>query len=334
MGLIDSLVHDHAHPQVLAGCAAAYGLTKQPNVATRLTKLWLNEDPLVRAAAFEQLIVVDSGNVDYHISEALDDSDYVVVYGALMTIQQQQKRQYLPEMQAMMSSKTTDVELRRGILEVAASFLPEENPRQDTLVMQILIAGLVDPNYVVRMGAAEIYKSRLDEDQWAKVHPVKTRIDEKDILGGLEKYTVNPHAVLVTEYGEIEIELLFDVAPVTVLNFIDLVRDGYYEGLMFHRVIPNFVAQGGDPRGDGWGGPGYSIRCEYSDEPYIRGSLGMATSGKDTGGSQFFICYTALPHLEARYTLFGRVVTGMELVDKIAKGDVIETIRLREGPGL
>lgn len=331
MGLLDSLVHDHTHPQVLAGCATAYGATRQPNVATRLTKLWLNDDPLVRAAAYEQLIVVDSGNVEYHIDEALNDSDYVVVYGALNTIQAMQKRQYLPVMQTMMTRKTTDVELRRGIIDVAASFLPEENPRQDTAVMQILIAGLLDPNYVVRMGAAEVYETKLKEDQWATVYPVKTRIAEKEIVAGLETYITNPHAVLVTEYGEIDIELLFDVAPLTVLNFMELVRDGYYEGLLFHRVIPNFVAQGGDPRGDGWGGPGYSIRCEYSDEPYIRGSLGMATSGKDTGGSQFFICYTALPHLEARYTLFGRVVSGMNLVDRIKKGDVIMAIRIREG---
>ena len=334
MGLIDSLVHNYAHPQILAGCAVAYGLTKQPNVASRLTKLWLNDDPLVRAAAYGQLVLVDSGNVDYHINEALNDSDYVVVYGALNTIQEQQLRSYLPVMQTMMTRKTTDVELRRGIIDVAASFLPEENPRQDTLVMQILIAGLLDPNYVVRMGAADVYETRLEEDQSAKVHPVKTRISEREITKALEKYRNNPHAVLITEYGEIEIELLFDVAPLTVLNFIDLVRDGFYEGLVFHRVIPNFVAQGGDPRGDGWGGPGYTIRCEYSDEPYIRGSVGMATSGKDTGGSQFFICYTALPHLEARYTVFGRVVTGMNLVDRIKRGDVIEAIRIREGQNL
>ena len=334
MGLIDSLVHDHPDPHVLAGCAAAYGLTKQPKVATRLAKLWLNEDPLVRAAAYEQLILIDSGNIDYHIDAALNDSDYVVVYGALTTIQQMQKREYLPVLQTMMTGKSTDVELRRGIVEVAASFLPEENPRQDTLAMQLLIAGLLDPNYVVRMGAAEVYDTRLDEDQWAKVYPVKARISEKEIVSGLEKYRNNPHAVVITEYGEIEIELLFNVAPLTVLNFIDQVRDGFYEGLVFHRVIPNFVAQGGDPRGDGWGGPGYTIRCEYSDEPYIRGSIGMATSGKDTGGSQFFICYTALPHLEARYTLFARVVTGMDLVDRIKKGDVIEAIRIREGQTL
>ena len=200
--------------------------------------------------------------------------------------------------------------------------------------MQLLIAGLLDPNYVVRKEAADVYAAKLEEDQYGKVYPVKTRLDESDIAGNIERFQRNPHAIIVTEHGEIELELFFDTAPLTVMNFIKLARDGFYEGLTFHRVIPDFVAQGGDPRGDGWGGPAYSIRCEYSDRPYIRGSVGMATSGKDTGGSQFFICYTALPHLEARYTLFAQVLSGMEVVDQITLGDVIETVRIREGQQL
>lgn len=126
-------------------------------------------------------------------------------------------------------------------------------------------------------------------------------------------------------------ELLFDKAPLTVLNFIELAEDGFFDSLSFHRVIPNFVAQGGDPTGTGWGGPGYSIRCEYSDESYSRGSVGIATSGKDTGGSQFFFTHSAQPHLDARYTVFGRVVGGMEAVDVLVPGDKILTIIIKEG---
>jgi cyclophilin family peptidyl-prolyl cis-trans isomerase len=126
-------------------------------------------------------------------------------------------------------------------------------------------------------------------------------------------------------------ELYFDIAPLTVINFIDLAKDEYYNGIIFHRVIPNFVAQAGDPEGTGWGGPGYEIRCEYSSETYRRGTVGIATSGKDTGGSQFFITHTPLPHLDGRYTVMGQVLSGMDVVDQIVKGDTIKEVLIHEG---
>ncbi|MFQ5869788.1 MAG: peptidylprolyl isomerase, partial [Candidatus Zixiibacteriota bacterium] len=95
-----------------------------------------------------------------------------------------------------------------------------------------------------------------------------------------------------------------------------------------HRVVPNFVIQGGCPRGDGWGGPGYTVREEINKLGFERGTIGMATSGKDTGGSQFFICHSRQPHLDGRYTAFGRVVSGMEVVNEITVGDVIEKVEI------
>jgi cyclophilin family peptidyl-prolyl cis-trans isomerase len=95
-------------------------------------------------------------------------------------------------------------------------------------------------------------------------------------------------------------------------------------------VVPNFVIQGGDPRGDGEGGPGRQIRCEINLRPYRRGTLGMALSGKDTGGSQFFLCHSPQPHLDGGYTVFGQVTSGLEVVDRIARGDVIERIEIIE----
>ncbi len=94
--------------------------------------------------------------------------------------------------------------------------------------------------------------------------------------------------------------------------------------------MPNFVAQGGDPRGDGNGGPGYQIRCEINMRPYVRGSVGMARSGKDTGGSQFFICHSPQPHLDGGYTVFGQVIDGIDVVDKIVRGDLIEKVIIEE----
>ncbi|HYO59743.1 peptidylprolyl isomerase [Archangium sp.] len=112
-------------------------------------------------------------------------------------------------------------------------------------------------------------------------------------------------------------------APLTSGNLVALAREGYFRGLTFHRVVPDFVAQGGDPRGDGEGGPGYSIRCEMTRRPYRRAVLGMALSGKDTGGSQFFFTHSPQPHLDGRYTAFGEVTRGMEVVDRLLEGDTL-----------
>ncbi len=128
-------------------------------------------------------------------------------------------------------------------------------------------------------------------------------------------------AVIETEKGNIEIELFAKDAPNTVENFITLIEKGFYDGLIFHRVIPGFVAQAGCPEGRGTGGPGYKIKCEINPNKHLRGSLSMAHAGKNTGGSQFFICYDAFPHLDGLHTVFGRVVKGMEVVDKLKQGD-------------
>jgi cyclophilin family peptidyl-prolyl cis-trans isomerase len=141
----------------------------------------------------------------------------------------------------------------------------------------------------------------------------------------------SPHAFIETAKGTIELELAVLDAPQTARNFMNLARKGFFNGLQVHRVVPNFVMQAGDPRGDGEGGPGYTIRDELNDRPYLRGTVGMALAGKDTGGSQFFITHSPQPHLDARYTVFGHVVNGMDVVDRIAVGDVIQRVRIWDG---
>ena len=125
-----------------------------------------------------------------------------------------------------------------------------------------------------------------------------------------------------TSRGDFVIQLDGRVAPNTCATILALIERGFYDGLTFHRVVPDFVIQGGDPRGDGWGGPGFSIRSEWSRLPYERGTVGIAHSGKDTGGSQWFVCHSAQPHLNGRYTIFGRVIDGMEIVDQIQPEDI------------
>ncbi|GAB4377610.1 MAG: hypothetical protein Kow0042_25610 [Calditrichia bacterium] len=132
-----------------------------------------------------------------------------------------------------------------------------------------------------------------------------------------------PRVRFTTSKGEFILELYPDKAPVTVANFVQLVQSGFYNGIYFHRVVPSFVIQCGDPDGTGWGGPGYTIPCEYNDIFYDRGVVGMAHAGKDTGGSQFFITHTPQPHLNGRHTAFGKVVKGMDTVDQIEIFDQI-----------
>ncbi len=137
-------------------------------------------------------------------------------------------------------------------------------------------------------------------------------------------------AIISTDKGDITLELFEKDAPNTVANFESLIKKGFYDGLTFHRVIPGFVIQGGCPYGTGTGGPGYTIKCEINPNKHVRGALSMAHAGRDTGGSQFFICHDAFPHLDGVHTVFGRVIKGMEVVDKIAQGDKMNEVRMVE----
>jgi cyclophilin family peptidyl-prolyl cis-trans isomerase/HEAT repeat protein len=146
---------------------------------------------------------------------------------------------------------------------------------------------------------------------------------------GVKLFT--PRAFLHTRHGTVEIHLDVVEAPLTTASFVDLARAGFYDGLVFHRVEPGFVVQGGCPRGDGNGGPGYALRCEITRRPFARGAVGMALSGKDTGGSQFFVTLGPQPHLDGGFTVFGQVVAGMDAVDRLRPGDVIERVEVWTG---
>lgn len=135
------------------------------------------------------------------------------------------------------------------------------------------------------------------------------------------------HVRIETEEGNVDIELFPEDAPNTVANFKALAAKGFYDGLNFHRVIPGFVAQGGCPRGDGTGGPGYKVKAEFNARRHERGTLAMArSSDPDSAGSQFYICYDAHPHLDRQYTVFGQVTEGMDVVDRVRVGTKINKV--------
>jgi cyclophilin family peptidyl-prolyl cis-trans isomerase len=171
-------------------------------------------------------------------------------------------------------------------------------------------AGLSPPSEINYVDDAVPY-----QEFWAAEQKIREAEAKADDL---------PRVKLQTSQGDIVIELFENEAPDTVGNFISLVEKGHYDGTKFHRVLRGFMAQGGDPKGDGTGGPGYQIYCEIDPKNYRKhfaGSLSMAHAGKDTGGSQFFLTFRATPHLNGMHTCFGRVISGMEVLEKLHRGD-------------
>lgn len=191
-------------------------------------------------------------------------------------------------------------------------------------VKDLLIKNLKHEDYDIAKTSADALKNITGKDYEKEITAPKYRNDFDwnfiDKLGEKRIATIN------TNQGIIKIELYPNIAPFTVQNFVKLGEKGYYNNTVFHRVVPNFVIQGGDPTGTGYGGPGYSIRSEFSPSSFEEYAVGMASSGKDTEGSQFFITHSPQPHLDGKYTLFGRVIEGFEVVDRIQIGDYIETI--------
>ncbi|MCD4704237.1 MAG: peptidylprolyl isomerase [Methanosarcinaceae archaeon] len=137
-------------------------------------------------------------------------------------------------------------------------------------------------------------------------------------------------AIIETDKGNITIELFEEDAPKTVANFVKLIKQGFYNDLHFHRVIPNFMIQGGCPKGNGTGGPGYTIKCEINPRKHTTGALSMAHAGKNTGGSQFFITHSPQPHLDGVHTVFGKVIEGMDVVNSIRADDMMNRLRVVE----
>jgi peptidyl-prolyl cis-trans isomerase B (cyclophilin B) len=146
----------------------------------------------------------------------------------------------------------------------------------------------------------------------------------------MERPAGTSEAVIETNQGTIVFKFFPEAAPKTVENFITLAKKGFYDGLKFHRVVPGFVIQGGDPKGDGTGGPGYSIKAEFNSHPHLDGSVAMARSADpDSAGSQFYICLGPQPFLDGKYTVFGQVTSGLDVVHKIRMGDTMTKVTVR-----
>ncbi|MGD8360290.1 MAG: peptidylprolyl isomerase [Gemmatimonadota bacterium] len=213
-----------------------------------------------------------------------------------------------------------------GMLAILEALGQTGAPEAETILRQ----GMEHPNHSIRETAARALAGLRGEEIEAAggVTPAEKTIDWE----GLGRLGSRPHLVLQTEKGAVTLVLDTEGAPLTVQTIAGFAMEGKYDGVPFHRVVPNFVVQGGDfTRRDGYGGPGFEIRSEFNEIPYRRGVLGMASSGKDTEGSQFFITHSMQPHLDGAYTTFGWVEVGMDAVDLLYEEDLIVSARVEPG---
>ena len=189
---------------------------------------------------------------------------------------------------------------------------------------------LSSQDHLIRRRAVTLLKANGVGDFSGRIGTVQTRNTLIDYRRAIARIGKTVTATIIISRGSFTIEFLPVDAPLTVDNFIQLARRGYFNGQTIPRVVPNFVIQAGDPRGDQNGGPGYSIRCEINEVAFERSAVGMALSGKDTGGSQWFVTHSPQPHLDGGYTVFGRVTRGMDVVDNIARGNTIRRVIVNE----
>ncbi|MFN2577684.1 MAG: HEAT repeat domain-containing protein [Pyrinomonadaceae bacterium] len=221
--------------------------------------------------------------------------------------------------------------MRDKDLNDAALAILEALAKQKTATANEAIKSALDSSdHLTRRKAVALLKANGAGDFSGRIGTAQTRNTRLDYSRALARRSQQVSATVITNRGSFTIAFLTDAAPLTVDNFIKLARHGYFNGQTIPRVVPNFVVQAGDPRGDQNGGPGYQIRCEINEVPYERGAVGMALSGKDTGGSQWFVTHSPQPHLDGGYTVFGHVIRGMEVIDSIARGDVIRRVIVNE----
>ncbi|HEX6045723.1 MAG TPA: peptidylprolyl isomerase [Pyrinomonadaceae bacterium] len=214
--------------------------------------------------------------------------------------------------------------------DAALSILDSLGKQKSAAANDAIKTALDSRDYLVRRRAVAALKASGAGDFSSRIGTVQTKNTVADYRRALSRIARKPRAVVTTTKGSFTIEFLPEAAPLTVDNFVQLAQRSFFNGITIHRVVPNFVIQDGDPRGDGNGGPAqHQIRCEINEVPYDRAAVGMALSGKDTGGSQWFVTHSPQPHLDGGYTVFGRVVAGMDVVDNIIRGDVIKSIVIK-----
>jgi HEAT repeat protein/cyclophilin family peptidyl-prolyl cis-trans isomerase len=312
---------------VRVAMARALGTLPSAQSLPRLTVMLQDPDQKVIPAVLAALASSQATGVDRILLDRLTSPDLsvrVAAANALADLKIAAAAQPLAD--AYRGAATEDSYTARG---AALGALARLDP---AAAQPVLMDALKDRDWAVRVRALALLKEQKVTGQDAATRPAtagRTVTDPQ--WQAIVNPPYSPRAFIDTDKGTIELELAVIDAPLTVANFIALARKGFFRDNAIHRLVPDFVVQAGDPRGDGEGGPGYTIRDELNELPYLRGTVGMALDWEDTGGSQFFITHSPQPHLDARYTIFGRVVNGMDVVDRLAQWDVIRNVRIRDG---
>lgn len=290
-----------------------------------LTTFASDSDTAIASTALEALSGMDAAfytpEISTLVTSTLERKDMVLTYFAVAIAVNAKWTELAPKIAFAYDDYHLDDEYDArvailGALEIIGS----------SSELPLFELALHDANKAVAEAAAKAYLAISGVDVSGRV-PLRSTINARTPDLSAINQALNTKVDLITTKGVVTFRMNRE-APLTAFNFVWLAKQGFYNGLMFHRVIPNFVVQGGDPRGDGWGGPGYMIRDEFSMLSHRRGTVGMASSGKDTVGCQFFINHAPNLHLDGNYTIFASVVRGMNVIDRIEAGDRILRVRL------
>jgi cyclophilin family peptidyl-prolyl cis-trans isomerase/HEAT repeat protein len=314
------------HWSVRASLATTLAGIDREIAVPRLAPMLEDSDRRVVPAVLAALVASRAPDVDAILRKHLDDPDVVIRMTAVRELgglKPGDGATLLSDLYRRWAADNTYL-ARAAALTALAQYGPA--------AVSSLKEGLADREWAVRVRALDLLR-QVDPASAdpAAIRPVPAPVAAVADSAEVTAPKFSPHLYVETRKGLIEIELAVHDAPLTCQTIMTLARKGFFTGIPFHRVVPNFVAQAGDPRGDGEGGPGFSIRDEINQIPYLRGTVGMALDWRDTGGSQFFITHSPQPHLDARYTVFGRVVNGMDVVDRLQQWDVIERVRVWDG---
>jgi cyclophilin family peptidyl-prolyl cis-trans isomerase/HEAT repeat protein len=315
------------HWSVRAALATALGSFGPDRAEPRLLLMLDDSDQRVVPAVLSALVEAKAPGAEKALIARLNAEDVVVRQAAASGLGRLKSRAAVtPLLEAYERAEKDPTYVARAATLAA---LADLDPNASAAVID---RALADRDWAMRVRAAALLKQIDPAADVARIRPAPgAALPELNDLKALIAPPVSPMAYIDTEKGMIQIELAVLDAPRTVTNFVSLARRNFLGATPFHRVVPDFVVQDGDPRGDGEGGPGYTIRDEINQLPYLRGTVGMALDWEDTGGSQFFITHSPQPHLDGRYTVFGRVVQGLDVVDRLQQWDQIRSVRVWDG---
>ncbi len=314
--------------QARAALATTLGGIEASLATPRLAQLADDADPKVRASALAAMVRLALPGTGPRLIAALSEPDPALRMSAASGLAVLKTTPGAVEAlrRAFDASRADTTYIARAALLAALAAIDASG------AAPMLKDALRVADWAVRVRAAALMKDAGITGDAVALRPAPVAPPSaSELAAAVAAPQFSPQAYVQTSKGEIRIELSVLDAPRTVASFIGLVRRGFFSGLTWHRVVPDFVVQAGDPRGDGEGGPGYTIRDELNDRPYLRGTVGMALDWRDTGGSQFFITQSPQPHLDGRYTVFGRVVAGMDVVERLEPRDTINRVRVWDG---